>query len=151
MIKGVIIAIFAIFIIVIIGSCATMCNRVVSDTKETVYKEVSPQALLKKYEWFKNASAELDKKKADIDVFAARKASIAETYGKDATKWPRDVRETLAQSSTELAGIKSSFNSLAAEYNAQMAKINWRFCNIGDLPEGATVALPRDYKTYVSE
>jgi hypothetical protein len=45
-------------------------------------------------------------------------------------------------------GIKASYRTLAAEYNAAMAKFNYRFANAGDLPEGATEPLPREFATY---
>lgn len=49
----------------------------------------------------------------------------------------------------EVAGVKASYNSLAAEYNAQMAKINWRFCNRGQLFKGADEPLPREFALYL--
>jgi hypothetical protein len=49
---------------------------------------------------------------------------------------------------SEVAGVKASYNSLAAEYNANMVKVHWAFCNAGDLPAGAAEALPREYKPY---
>lgn len=56
----------------------------------------------------------------------------------------RNVRDRLAEHN------KPSYNSLAADYNSQMAKFNWRFANKGDLPPGATDPLPREFKPYVS-
>jgi hypothetical protein len=114
-----------------------------------VQNEVGPSALLKKYEWFKNASAELDKKAADINVYTARSETIKNNY-KDLprNKWPKDDREQLSLWDTELAGIKASYNSVASEYNAQMAKINWAFTNVGQVPAGGQ-PLPREYKPYV--
>lgn len=52
-------------------------------------------------------------------------------------EWARDDRELHAVLSGELSGIKASYNSLAAEYNSQMSKMNWRFTNIGELPADA--------------
>lgn len=43
----------------------------------------------------------------------------------------------------------ASYNSLAVEYNAAMAKINFSFTNIGELPKGASQPLPREYKPYI--
>ena len=48
----------------------------------------------------------------------------------------------------EVSGITAGLNALASEYNAQMAKWNWRFTNVGQLPKGATEALPREFKPY---
>lgn len=120
----------------------------VAETADVVHQEVAPDVLLKKYSWFKDASAHLDEMDANIQVFDARVKSVKETYGADASKWPRDVREQLALNSAELAGVKAAYNGLAADYNAAMAKIQWRFCNVGQLPSGADKVLPREYRSY---
>jgi len=111
--------------------------------------EFGPEALLEKYEWFKDASAQLDKKLADIQVYDSRMRSMEESYKNiERQKWPREDREQYNVWSSEVAGTIASYNSLAAEYNAQMAKFNWRFTNVGDLPKGATITLPREYREY---
>lgn len=111
-------------------------------------KEFYPDALLRKYEWFKDAAAALDKKQADIKVYDAKLAALgAEYVGVPRGKWARDDREQSSIWSSELAGIKASYNSLAAEYNAQMSKFNWRFTNVGDVPPGGQ-PLPREFRAY---
>lgn len=125
------------------------CNWI-GKAADVVQNEIAPDNLLKKYEWFKDASAQLDKKMADILVYEHRLKALVEAYPNESrSKWARDDREQFSIWSSEVAGIKASFNSLAADYNSQMAKINWRFCNVGDLPRGASVALPREYKNYL--
>jgi hypothetical protein len=122
---------------------------VFNNASAVIKKEVYPAALLKKYEWFKNASAELDKKQADISLYASKIISMRKEYeGEKRSAWDRTDKETFNIWEQELAGIKASYNGLAAEYNAQMAKINWAFCNIGKLPPGAITPLPREYKPY---
>ncbi len=116
---------------------------------QTAHKEFDPSRLLEKYEWFKDASAQLDKKQADIRVFEARIADMRQEYGvADRSKWDRTDKETMNQWQTEIAGIRASYNLLSAEYNAAMAKFNWKFTNAGDLPPGADRPLPREYKPY---
>lgn len=110
-----------------------------SNGAKVVQKEFYPETLLKKYEWFKDAAAQLDKKRADIQIYEARL--------KEATIVDRTDREQRMLWVTELSGIKASYNGLAAEYNSQMAKLNWRFTNIGDLPPGGE-PLPREFRTY---
>lgn len=112
---------------------------------ETAKKELSPQELLRKYEWFKDASAQLDKKKADIGVYQSKLKRYANV---DPLKVPRYIAEQMTVWEQELAGVKASYNDLAAEYNSQMAKFNWRFTNVGDLPAGESQVLPRAYRTY---
>jgi len=114
--------------------------------------EFGPRAILDKYMWFKDAAAQLEKKQADITVYDGRIKAMSESY-KDLArqKWPREDREQYNVWSSEVAGVKASYNTLAAEYNAQMAKFNWRFANVGELPKGADQPLPREFKPYVSQ
>ncbi len=110
---------------------------------ETAKKEFNAGELLRKYEWFKDASAQCDKKLADIKNYEA-KIKRFESLG----NLDRVDREKIMVWEQELIGVKASFNGLAAEYNSQMSKINWRFCNRGSLPAGATVALEREIRSY---
>ena len=121
----------------------------VNNAAAVAQKELYPEVLLNKYEWFKNAAAELDKKQADISIYTKKIEGMrAEYAGTKRTAWDRTDKETINQWEQELAGIRSSYNGLAAEYNSQMSKINWAFCNVGKLPPGATNPLPREYKPY---
>lgn len=120
-----------------------------SEAATVAKEEFGPRAMLEKYEWFKDASAQLDKKVADIKIFDGRLTSMKNDYaGIARTKWDRTDKEQFNLWTQELAGIKASYNSLSAEYNAQMAKFNWRFANAGALPEGANEVLPREYRPY---
>ena len=124
------------------------CN-LVNSAANTVAKEVDPAYMLKKYEWFKDASAVLDKKKADVSVYERRFEELKKDYAGVARKeWARDDREQYGLWLSEVSGIKASFNQLASEYNSQMSKINWRFTNVGNLPQGANEPLPREYTNY---
>lgn len=119
---------------------------------KVVAQEIDPQVLLQKYEWFKDAAAQLNKKLADIEVYKKRQADLASSYeGKPRSEWAREDRDQSNLWSSEVAGTIASYNKLAADYNAQMAKINWRFCNVGDLPAGATEPLPREFAPYATE
>ena len=122
------------------------------EAAQVAQEEFGPRAMLEKYEWFKDAAAQLEKKQADITVYDGRMTAMNETY-KDLArqKWPREDREQHNVWSSEVAGVKASYNTLAAEYNAQMAKFNWRFANIGELPKGADKPLPREFKPYTTQ
>lgn len=119
-------------------------NKAVS----TVFNEVDPENLLRKYEWFKDAAAQLNKKQADIKVYKAR---IKQFDGIERKDMDRADKEQAGLWWSEVAGVIASYNSLAAEYNAQMAKINYSFCNVGQLPKGATEPLPREFAPYMEE
>ena len=43
-----------------------------SETAQVTQEEFGPRAMLEKYEWFKDAAAQLDKKQADITVYNGR-------------------------------------------------------------------------------
>lgn len=110
------------------------------EAAQVAKEQFGARAMLQKYEWFKDASAQLDKKRADIRVYEQRM--------KDPVTADRLDREQRNLWLTELSGIKASYNGLAAEYNSQMAKFNWSFANAGQLPQGASEPLPREHKPY---
>lgn len=132
------------------AGCGYACGFVGSADR-VLQQQFSPEVMFERYQWFKDASAALDKKVADVRVYQGRLNRMKEDYGTNRRDWPRDVREQASIWESELAGVKASYNSLAAEYNAAMVKINFRFVNLGDLPPGATTPLPREYKPYIEE
>jgi hypothetical protein len=129
-----------------------MCGAVstnVHSAIDVVQEQTEAHELLRKYEWFKDASAQLDKKKADIAVYQARFQALKDAYPNNPrSEWSREDREQTNIWEGEVAGVEASYNALAADYNAAMAKINYRFCNVGTLPKGADQPLPREYKPY---
>jgi hypothetical protein len=148
-----IVACLPLFMILGLGlrACGFMTGAA-DNAMTTAKKEFYPDALLRKYEWFKNAAAALDQKVATIEVYNKRLQSLADAYkGEARSKWPRDDREQFNLWRSELDGIRASYNELASDYNAQMSKFNWRFTNVGDLPPGASSPLPREFKPYVTE
>lgn len=123
-----------------------------SNASDTAMQQYSASAMLNKYEWFKDASAQLDAKQANIEVYKNRQRGLEQSYGnKPRSQWAREDRDQYNLQSDEIAGTVASYNQLAAEYNAQMAKFNWRFANAGALPAGADRPLPREYRPYVNE
>jgi hypothetical protein len=148
-IYGVGILVFLVVISIGMGVLNFTCGAV-DNAAKVAQKELYPEALLRKYEWFKNASAELDKKQADIAVYSTKIKTMREEYaGEKRSQWDRVDKEISSVWEQELAGIKASYNGLSAEYNSQMSKINWALCNVGKLPPGATTPLPREYRSYV--
>ena len=139
--------VIAVISLIGIGTCHFL--NYANDAASTVTNELAPSTLLAKYTWLKEAHAQLDKKQADIRVMQASLDSLTSQYqGVPRNKWARTDLDTWAQKSDELAGTKMSYNQLAAEYNAKMAEIQYRFCNVGTLPQGATEPLPREYAPY---
>ena len=137
--------------VIFIRGCG-MVENMATDGISTVEKQFSPSQLLKKYEWFKNASAQLDGKIATLGIYEERIERIDKAYQHfKQSEWGRADREQHNVWQSEYLGVKASYNQLAAEYNAAMAKFNYVFCNVGTLPEGAIVPLPREYKPYINK
>jgi hypothetical protein len=145
MLVGILSVIFAV-------TCRT-CNtavKMVDNAQKTVYEQFKPEELLRKYEWFKDASSQLDQKLATLKVYENKFNDLKQQYNNvPRNKWGSDDREQYNIWQSEQAGISASYNDLAAQYNSAMSKFNYRFCNKGDLPQGATEPLPREYKPYV--
>jgi len=119
------------------------------EAAQVTREEFGPRAMLNKYQWFKDASAQLDKKQADISVYKARLDGLEAAYdGVERAEWDRVDKQQSNLWRAELTGVIASYNGLAAEYNAEMSKFNWRFANVGELPGGATQAVPREYRPY---
>ena len=120
------------------------------EAAQVAREEFGPRAMLEKYEWFKDVAAQLDKKGADIKVYQANVTQMTEDYeGTKRIDWDRTDKEQFNTWRMEVAGIKASYNSLAADYNSGMAKFNYSFANVGTLPKGATEPLPREFKSYL--
>lgn len=149
---GMMFATMLLFTVLGLGACALgLVGGAATNAASVMQKEFYPDALLRKYEWFKDASAALDKKQADMGVYDSRLKSLSDAYqGTPRGKWPRDDREQFSIWQSESAGIRASYNQLASEYNAEMVKFNWRFTNVGDLPQGGK-PLPREYRPYVEQ
>ena len=112
-----------------------------SDAGQTVYNEFKASSLLKKYEYFKDLSAAIDKKRADIEMYQSEIETFTE----------KDDAFYIQQRKSELLGIITMHNQLCSEYNSAMSKFNYRFTNAGDLPAGAVTPLPREYKPYINK
>ena len=137
------------FVCHIAGTAGNFVGGAVDNAGQVAKKEFYPDALLRKYEWFKDASAQLDKKQADIQIYTNKVKDMHKEYeGTKRKDWDRTDKETFSVWEQELAGIRASYNGLASEYNAQMSKFNYKFCNIGECPPGSTNPLPREYKPY---
>ena len=127
----------ATVLVVMLSGC-----RYQRDAEDTVFNEFKASSLLKKYEYFKDLSAGIDKKRAEIDMY---QSEIAGMQSLD-----KDDKFYLQQRKSELLGLISIHNSLCADYNSAMSKFNYRFTNVGDLPEGAVDPLPREVKPYIN-
>ena len=130
-----------IFGFIIFGTILRGCD----DAAQTVNKEFNASALLKKYEDFKNLSAAIDEKRAEIEMYQSEIQEMSKNKSMD-----KDDKFYLQQRKSELLGIISIHNGLCADYNSAMSKFNYRFTNRGDLPATNLEPLPREIKPYIN-
>lgn len=135
--------------IIVLGIVLSIIGAVLGwfgEAAQVAKEEFGPRAALEKYEWFKDASAQLVAKKQDISVYEKNLEMMREDYeGTKRKDWDRTDKEQFNQWMLEVAGMKASFNDLAAEYNAASSKFNWK------LFEGEPVQLERSFAIYVAE
>lgn len=125
---------------VLLCAVALTSCRYANDASDTLYKETKASTLLDKYEKFKNMAAALDSKLASIEVLEKSFSQMEKSYeGQPRSKWAREDREQDNLNQSALAGAKISYNNLAAEYNSAMSKMNYAFCNVGQMPKGLEV------------
>ena len=123
----------------LVGGVAAYALGWFGEAAQVFKEEVGPRASLRKYEWFKNAAQQLQAKKANIEASEADLAAArAEWAATSPTEVPRDAREAMDLRRKEVLGLKANFNQLAAEYNANVSKVNWSAMNVDDLPSEFT-------------
>ncbi len=148
---GMLILIGLLLLNTVLKTCNT-AGKFIDNGINTAYEEFKPEELLRKYEWFKDASSQCEQKLATLKTYESRFENLKQAYGADSLKrknWERTDIEQWNIWQSEYLGVKASYNDLAAEYNAAMVKFNYRFCNAGQLPQGAEIPLPREFKPYL--
>jgi hypothetical protein len=89
--------------------------------------EFGPKIALVKYEWFKDASFQLDAKIQNLKTYKQRIDNMEESYSLiSRNKWNRTDSDTYNQWITEYSGISANYNNLVAEYNSNSNKFNWK-------------------------
>lgn len=119
----------------------------IKEAASVAQEEFGPRALLGKYEWFKDAQAQLAAKQASIEVLSS---TIKPWEEAGVINLDRFQLDSYRQSKAEVQGLILSYNNLAAEYNAQHAKINWAFMDAGNVPAGSD-PLARDFAQYATQ
>lgn len=145
---GIVILVLTLFVALSIGGCMLgWFGRAV----DVVQQQIDPFELQRKYELFKDEAAALDAKVATIHVYENR----FKAFGAKGINCPETLSRTRSEQCLvwvqEVSGIVASYNDLAKDYNSQMSKWNYAFCNVGSLPKGAEVPLPREFKSYMYE
>lgn len=100
------------------------------EAAQVAREQFGPRGGLAKYEWFKNAHAQLQRKRSDLDAFKARMDAARAR----ADRGDRFAAERADLTESEWIGLLSSYNGLVAEYNAASSKFNWAPFK-GEVPE----------------
>lgn len=107
-------------------------------------EEVGPRAALKKYEWFKDASATIDEKFHTINIYEQNKKDMFVDYESIPRKdWDRLDKRQYNQWAMEITGIKASYNKVVKEYNAASSKFNWDLFNTDEIPHSYDLYLDK--------
>ena len=125
-------------ILLLFFSSLISCSYI-SETKEVAWEETRPKMLLKKYMYFKDLSSTIDNQRANLIVYQEelKDSSLKSNY------------EYYQQRKSEALGIAANYNNLVAKYNSEMSKINYAFCNVGQLPQSNLEPLPRNFKPFI--
>lgn len=138
----------SLFALTLLGMGLRFCG----EAQDVAHEQFGPRAMLAKYEQFKNMAASLDSLRANIEGQKRKLADLESQYaGMKRSGWPREDREQWSLWRSEVTGVRSQYNRLAADYNAAMAKFNYAFANAGELPKGATNPLPREFAPYTED
>ena len=96
----------------------------IGSTAKVAKKEFGAEAALKKYEWFKDASNEIERKLKDISVYENK---IEKLCSNDKSNNCMIMQE-------QLFGLISNYNGLVADYNSASSKFNWNLFNTENIP-----------------
>lgn len=98
------------------------------------HEEFSPKAMLHKYEWFKQQHTQMEQIKNMITRTEADAAQFKEDNGKEMSKWDWATKDEWYRLSSVVRGYKEQYNSMAAEYNENSSKFNWKGFE-GEVPQ----------------
>ena len=121
--------IWKIFLVLAFIGVLSFGYSMLSSTAKVANKEFGAEAALKKYEWFKDASNEIERKLKDIQVYENK---IEKLCSNDKSNNCMIMQE-------QLFGLTSNYNGLVADYNSASSKFNWNLFN--------TENIPTNYKT----
>lgn len=136
---NVMLLIIMVSICVTLGLAFVLSHHTVSAVDETLSvarEEYGARASLKKYVWMKAAYSQLMRKRADISIKEGQIKEIEDRYkGQLRSDWSTDDTRQQLILSQELGGLKSSYNDLAAQYDAASDSINWAFIPHREIPQ----------------
>ena len=138
--------IFAIGLVGFIGKVVLFPVHVLSKTAETGYgiidKTLNADNAIFNYEQFHDLYQGAKQQAINISNSKNQINNLKETYGEDASKYPKDVRNDLSFQQQNLEGYLIQYQKIVSEFNSNSKKLNRELFKAKDLP----YQLPMDYK-----
>ena len=142
----------AITVLVVVLTTCNFAGGMVNNGLQTIQQQYSPSALLAKYESFKDEYSQCESLLADANQSITQANTLSVMYsGVPRNQWSQQDSSQWAVYQNAAQGALAQYNNLASDYNANMSKFNYAFCNVGTLPAGATEPLPRQALPYQYE
>jgi len=124
----------------------TLPGHVTSNSVQTAHdvvdKTINVNNALFNYEEFFNKYEGAKMQATNIKNTEKAIQTLKDTYGEDATKWPKDVRSDYSNLQQNIEGYKMMYQKIVQEYNADSQKLNRNLFKSKSLP----YMLPDDYK-----
>jgi len=136
----------AIGVIGFIGKVVLFPVHVLDKTAETGYgivnKTLNADNAIFNYEQFHDLYQGAKQQTVNITNSKNQINMLKETYGEDASKYPKDVRNDLSFQQQTLEGYLIQYQKIVSEFNSNSKKLNRELFKSKELP----YQLPLDYK-----
>jgi len=124
----------------------TLSGHVASNSVQTAHdvvdKTINADNAVFNYEAFFNKYEGAKMQVKNINNTEKSIQTLKDTYGIDATKWPKDVRGDYSNLQQTIEGYKMMYQKVVQEYNSDSQKLNRNLFKAKSLP----YMLPDDYK-----
>jgi len=136
----------AIGVVGFVGKVVLFPVHVLDKTAETGYgiidKTLNADNAIFNYEQFHDLYQGAKQQAINISNSKNQINNLKETYGEDASKYPKDVRNDLSFQQQNLEGYLIQYQKIVSEFNSNSKKLNRELFKAKDLP----YQLPMDYK-----
>jgi len=136
----------AIGVVGFIGKVVLFPVHVLDKTAETGYgivdKTLNADNAIFNYEQFHDLYQGAKQQAVNISNSKNQINNLQETYGEDASKYPKDVRNDLSFQQQTLEGYLLQYQKIVSEFNSNSKKLNRELFKAKELP----YQLPLDYK-----
>lgn len=111
-----------------------VANKAADGTKTIISRTLDGDNILFQYEHFFDMYEGAKQQAANIKKQETSLEDLKVTYGEDALKWPKDVRQDSAFIRETISGLNMQYQSIVARYNADSSKLNRKLFKDKSLP-----------------